>query len=171
MGGCWREARHLLPLCEGCDVPALLEIPDVRQRSDYGCGDAAVDAALGALGLARKRGTRLSAPEQGMPPDVLAAVLRASGCEVLAGPILTGVDGLKHFAAAGCPAVCPVADHGGHWVVVRGVRRGRVHFHCPLSGPASKSVADWVAQWADVHGESGHRFERWAVVCSAARTA
>lgn len=165
MGECWREARHLLPLCGGAEMP-LLEVPDVRQRTDYGCGDAAVDAALGALGIARKRGTRLSNPEQGMGPDTVAAVLRAAGVSVLAGPLLTGVEGLRHFAGAGCPVLCPVADHGGHWVVVRGVQRGRVYYQCPLSGPTSKGAAAWCAEWRDSAAESGHRFDRWAIVCS-----
>lgn len=147
-------------------MPALLHIPDVRQRSDYGCGDAAVDAALGALGLARKRGTRLSNPEQGMAPDTLAAVLRAAGCVVLAGPVVSGVAGLAHFAGAGCPVLCPVADHGGHWVVVRGVARGRVHYQCPLDGPGSRRVAEWLSAWHDSTSEGGHRFARWGVVAA-----
>lgn len=165
MGGCWREARHLLPLCGGCDV--LLEIPDVRQGDAHSCGDAAIDAALAALGVARKRGTRLANPEQGMAPDTLAAVLRAAGCTVLAGPMPGGVADLKHFAAAGCPVLCPIADFGGHWVVVRGVARGRVHYHCPTSGPRSRPVAEWLTLWHDSTSEGGHQFARWGVVAGA----
>jgi hypothetical protein len=145
-------------------VPSLIEIPDVRQRSDYGCGDAAVDAALGALGISRKRGTRLSNPVQGIAPDTVAAVLRAAGCVVLAGPMPGTVGDLKHFTASGCPVLCPVANHGGHWVVVRGVQRGRVYYHCPLDGPLSRPGGEWLAHWHDTSAEGGHAFACWGVV-------
>src|SRR5262245_40981761 len=122
---CWRVERGL-PAC-GDDSP-MVEVPDIRQHEDYSCGDAAIDAALGALGVRRARGTKLANEVQGMAPDTVAAILRASGVSVLAGPMVTGVDGLKHYTANGLPVLCPIADYGGHWVVVRGVQRGRVYF-------------------------------------------
>lgn len=160
---CWREARYLKPLCGGCEMP-LLDVPDVRQGDAHSCGDAAVDAALATLGVKRPRGTRLANPVHGTAPDTVAAVLRAAGCVVLAGPMPGGTADLKHFAGAGCPVLCPIADHGGHWVVVRGVSRGRVHYHCPVDGALSRPLAEWAARWFDSAAESGHQFERWGVV-------
>jgi hypothetical protein len=159
----WFEARGIRRVEE---VAEMIEVPDIRQREDYGCGDAAIDSALGSLGLRRKPGTRIANPVQGVAPDTVAAVLRASGARVQAGEVLTGVEGLRHFTAAGLPVLCPVALYGGHWVCVRGVYRGRVHFHCPLVGPDSRRAADWLALWTDRASETGHGFDRWGIVCA-----
>lgn len=145
----------------------MLSIPDVRQGDGHSCGDAAIDAALAALGLRRRPGTKLANAIQGLAPDTVAAVLRASGATVLAGPMVSGIEALRHFTAAGCPVLCPIAERGGHWVVVRGVGRGRVHFHCPIDGPDSRRAAEWLDVWHDSASETGHGFARWGVVCSA----
>lgn len=144
----------------------MLSIPDVRQREDYSCGDAAIDAALAALGLRRKPGTRLANAIQGTAPDTVAAALRACGARVSAGEVLTGIEGLRHYGAAGLPVLCPVALYGGHWVCVRGVCRGRVHFHCPLIGADSRRAADWLSIWTDRASETGHEFTHWGIVCA-----
>lgn len=162
---CWRAERGL-PICE--EAAVLLTIPDIRQDQNYDCGDAAIDAALAAIGVKRKRGTRLANEVYGMTADTVAAVLRASGACVLAGPMVTGIEGLRHFTRAGCPVLCPIAERGGHWVVVRGVTggacRGRVHYHDPVSGAESRCRGDWLAAWHDWESETGHAFERWGIV-------
>lgn len=146
----------------------MLTIPDIRQGADYDCGDAAIDAALGALNVRRKRGTKLASASHGTAPDTVAAVLRAAGVAVLAGPMVTGIEGLRHFTRAGCPVLCAIAEHGGHWVVVRGVTggsaRGRVHFHCPCDGADSRSWSEWGRVWHDWESDSGHRYIQWGVV-------
>jgi hypothetical protein len=142
----------------------MLAIPDIRQDDEHSCGDAAVSAALAALGLRRRPGTKLANPWQGMAPDTVAAVLRASGAAVLAGPVLTGIEGLRHYTAAGFPVLCPIAERGGHWVVVRGVSRGRVHFHCPVAGEDSRRAGAWLEVWADRASETGQAFDRWGIV-------
>lgn len=146
-------------------MPAVF-VPDVRQVSDSSCGDAAVSAYLGALGLARRRGTNLSNPVQGLSPDTLAAVLRAHGLTVRSAPLVAGVDELRLFVRCGLPVLCPISERGGHWIVVNNVTPKRVHFHCPVAGPDSRTVAEWLAVWQDETVEGGHRYDRWGIVAT-----
>lgn len=141
----------------------MIEVPDIRQNGDYDCGDAAIDAALGAIGAKRPRGTRLANPVQGMGADTVAAILRGCGLKVWAGPVLTGIEGLRHLTRAGLPVLCCISERGGHWVVVRGVSRGRVYFQDPAAGPTSRPVGAWLGVWHDSEAESGHHYDRWGI--------
>jgi ABC-type bacteriocin/lantibiotic exporter with double-glycine peptidase domain len=71
---------------------------------------------------------------------------------------------LRALTRVDVPVICAVRDDdgGGHWVVVRGVERGRVYFHCPLKGPRSRPEDEWVANWHDV-GMLGDRFESYGI--------
>lgn len=136
----------------------LLDLPDRRQSADYDCGAAAVAAAC--LFLGRRPPARLANPVQGMAPDTVEAALRLAGLPVLSGTMT--VDDLRHLTRAGRPVLCPVSLHGGHWVAVRGVERGRVHFHCPLDGRLALPAAEWVAAWRDT-SRAGHEFDRFGI--------
>jgi ABC-type bacteriocin/lantibiotic exporter with double-glycine peptidase domain len=60
------------------------------------------------------------------------------------------LDDLRHHHRLGRPVVCLVRiDGGGHWVVVRGVTRSRVHFHDPADGRQSLPFAEWESRWID----------------------
>ena len=152
----WFAARHI-KRAEG--VLMLLVIPDIRQSADYDCGDAVVSALARFHGIGVSGG--ISNAIQGTDPGTVEAVVRRWGLPVVSGT-LTLAD-LAHFTKTGRPVLCPVAAFGGHWVIVRGIDRGRVHVHCPFSGPTSTPSAKWVAEWRDV-SRAGHEFDRWGIV-------
>jgi ABC-type bacteriocin/lantibiotic exporter with double-glycine peptidase domain len=143
----------------------LLTIPDIRQATDYDCGAAAVDAVCRFHGLRARGPAKYANAVQGMAPSTVEAVLRSLGLTVWGGPILTGVGGLAHLTRAGVPVLCPTGLRGGHWVVVRGVGRGRVHFHCPVDGPSSLPRLSWESNWCDT-SHTGEAFARWGIATS-----
>lgn len=139
----------------------LLDLPDVRQRDGYDCGPAAIDCALAFLGVrtcAHVLG--LANPVHGTAPDTVEALLRRADLPVLSGE-MTLAD-LRHFARGGRPVLCPVALHGGHWVVVRGVERGSVHYHCPLNGRQKMPRDEWLVHWRD-DTTRGVTYSRWGL--------
>jgi ABC-type bacteriocin/lantibiotic exporter with double-glycine peptidase domain len=124
----------------------LIDLPDVRQRADHDCG-AAVFACVTRYWEGRGRKIK-SHPIHGTPPDQLEPAFRAAGYLVSSGNMTVG--DLKHHAGQGRPVVCPVQWDGcGHWVVVRGVARGRVYLMDPANGPTSVTLAEWEACWHD----------------------
>ena len=155
----WFAARGIVRT----DGELMLVIPDCRQTTDYGCGRACVDAVAEFHGLRPPRSSpRWANAVQGMAPDTVAAALRSLGLAVLAGGPME-VATLKALVGAGWPVICPVTRSGvGHWVVVRGVWRGRVYFHCPSWGACSEPVATWESQWRDAT-DTGTPFVRWGV--------
>lgn len=158
---CWCAARGL-PRCE--DDAVILSLPDVRQERDDNCGTAAAEVVRRFYGI-RERAADLANPIQGTAPDTLAAVLRSLGLNVLAGQMLGGVADLQHFTRLGYPVVCCVTLNGaGHWVVVAGVARGRVHFHDPLAGPRKLPLSEWLDCWRDTSAETAQPFRSWGIV-------
>ncbi len=144
----------------------LIDLRDIRQDTDYDCGAAAVRAIASHYGCAA-RPAGLANPVQGMAPDTLAAALRAMGLRVASLQMLGGVADLRHYTRLGFPVACPItSEAGGHWVVVRGVERGRVHVQCPTRGPGSYPVAQWLAGWHDVSAETLQLFDRWGIVAA-----
>ena len=139
----------------------LLDIPDVRQREDFDCGAAALDAVARFYGVRERGPVRLANPVQGMSPDTVEAWLRAVGFGVLSGTMR--VADLAHLTRTGRPVLCPITGAGGgHWVVVRGVTRTRVHFHCPTNGARWWPHALWVSAWLD-SSRTGQAFARWGI--------
>lgn len=136
----------------------ILDIPDIRQRADYSCGAACLEAVAQFHGLTARGIRALANPVQGMAPDTVEAWFRGAGLAVLSGSM--GVDDLRHLTRSGRPVVCCVSQAGGHWVVVSGVSRGRVYYHCPTHGASSVPVASWVSRWSDetVRGVTYHQW-------------
>ncbi len=144
----------------------LLSIPDIRQADDYDCGSAAVAAVDTFHGARRRAPWNLSNRTDGMSPDTVAALLRAMGYRVLSGPMVAGLADLHHYTRAGLPVLCPITvDAGGHWVVVRGVGRGRVYLHDPTHGARSVRAHTWLDGWRDTSA-SGHPYDGWGVVAA-----
>ena len=138
----------------------LLDTPDVRQRGDFDCGAAAVETVLRVLGVRATAAVVLADAVDGLHPATIEAALRRAGVPVQSGTMT--VADLKHHTALGRPVLCPVALHGGHWVVVRGARRDRVFFHCPVDGRLSAAADAWDVVWRD-STRSGHPFDRWGI--------
>jgi ABC-type bacteriocin/lantibiotic exporter with double-glycine peptidase domain len=139
----------------------LLAIPDVRQRTEWDCGDAVVRAVLKYFGL-RLPDHLLATPEHGTHPAQIQQELLRAGLKTLSGSFR--VSQLKVLAADDAPVICAVRhdDGGGHWVVVRGVERGRVYFQCPHMGPRARLEGDWVTNWYDV-GMYSEKFELFGI--------
>lgn len=142
----------------------MLAIEDVRQRDDFGCGRAALDAVFRFWGRRLPRDhAALTNPEQGTHPDTVRAVLRAADFLVLDGSM--SVADLTHLTRAGRPVLTLLAQGGGpagHWVVVRGVGRRRVHYHCPSNGRCSLPLASWESWWDDRDREEVG-YWRWGI--------
>lgn len=142
----------------------MISLPDIRQSTDYDCGAAGIDVVCRYYGRRARGPVKLANPIQGMSPDTVEAVFRSLGFTVLAGRMT--VDDLAHLTKTGRPVLCCVTiDTGGHWVVVRGVTRSRVHYHCPLRGPRSTFITDWESNWHD-RTTSGHVYDRYGL-CAA----
>lgn len=140
----------------------VIDLPDYRQPTDASCGQTAAKVVYGYFG---RRGVRpQGTPIDGTDPRTLESALRLAGLVVQSGSM--DADDLKHHTRKGRPVVCLVteADGTGHWVVVAGVRRGRVHFHCPLVGPRVEPVAAFAARWHD-SDRVAVRYEQWGIAC------
>lgn len=124
----------------------LLDLPIVRQRDAHSCG-AAVFRCVTQYWEGRGRRIK-SHPHYGTHPDALELAFHAAGYHVLAGGM--DLEQLKLTTARGWPVCCLVKSEGeGHWVVVRGVWRNRVHLMDPADGLTSVPAADWLAGWSD----------------------
>lgn len=141
---CWRVQAGL-PECEGYGV-TILDLPDVRQRADYDCGAAAF-ACVTRYWEGRGRKIK-SHPINGTPIDQMEPALLSAGYCVQGGNM--EVSDLRHHTRAGRPVLCLIQSDGcGHWVVVRGVNRGRVYIADPADGLRSIAAAEWESLWHD----------------------
>lgn len=164
---CFKAARGLAcrcPLCTG-ESEMLLQLPNVRQETDWSCGEAAVRTVLQYLGK-RYQVPALSTREHGTHPAQIQQALILAGLRTFSGAFRTSQ--LRACADDWTPVVCAIRDDdgNGHWVVSAGVRRGRVHYQCPLTGPRSLPEAEWVARWHDV-GMYGDKFEDFGIAAWA----
>jgi len=141
-------------------MPALLDTPDIRQRLDFSCGVAAFRTVCAYWQVPTQRIT--ADPHDGLHPFELEPALRRAGLWVQAGSM--SLDDLRHHHKQGRPVACLIrTDDGGHWVVVRGLTRSRVHYQDPAGGRASVSFAGWESRWWD-SDRAGTVFRRHGVV-------
>lgn len=140
----------------------LLALADLRQDTPHGCGEAAVRCVLAFFKIIATI-PRFATPQDGSDPRQLEAYLRRLGLRVMSGE-MRAVD-LRHFCDSGRPVIALVHwpdDRDSHYVVVRGISRGRVHFHDVETGPGSCSLREWDRAWsADGRIET---FRRWGIV-------
>ena len=156
----WLAARRI-PRTDGALV--LLDVPDIRQDSEFDCGAAAVDAVCRYHRIRKTNVKDLTNAVQGLGPDTARAILTGLGLIVLAGPMQ--VEDLQHLTRTNRPVLCPVNLYGGHWVVVRGVERGGVYFQCPTQGRLRLSMSKWLDEWVS-YSETGHMFHQWGIATS-----
>lgn len=141
----------------------VLTIPDRRQRGDHECGRAALEAVFLYHGITPAKWLKhLPNPVQGTSPDTVEAALWAVFGQVCRGTM--DADALRYWTRRGRPVLTPITDprHGGHWVVVAGVERGRVHVHCPVDGPKVFGAGEWARAWTD--SAAGVNFPRFGLV-------
>lgn len=140
----------------------ILRLPGVLQRDAFSCGDASIATVLAFHRVVAP--SKLATPIDGTDPASIERHLRRIGLHVLSGSL--HVDDLEHFCRQfRPPIVLATWPDGGdsHWVVVRGVSRGRVYFHCPIDGAESLRISEWDAIWHG-SGKMGERYTRWGVV-------
>lgn len=132
-------------------MPKLLDIPEVLMPSPE-CGKAAVRAVLQYLGLPVIVSERIPVDYvNGTSPLAVIEAFRVAGVSrVLVGEI--GINVLESLWKQGWPVICPIQMpnyEDGHWVVVRGINHGRVHYHCPIQGRSSLQIDEWIERWRD----------------------
>lgn len=127
-------------------MTALLPLPAVRQTAAHDCG-AAVFRCVTRYWEGRGRRVKSDAL-YGTHPDQLEPAFRAAGYSCLSGEL--DVPALRAITKIGWPVCCLIQVDGvGHWVVVRGVYRGRVHFMDPADGFRWLPSPEWERNWTD----------------------
>lgn len=156
---CWRGSRGL-NVCEQGVMASAIDIPDIRQRDEHDCGDAVLRAVCEYHAV--RRPPRLAIPIDGTSPDALEAELWRSGLCVIAG--VMDVDDLRYHTRRSRPVICCITTAGGvgHWVIVSGVLRGRVHYHCPIDGPQTMTIEQYQAVWSDTT-RRGVIYPQWGI--------
>jgi len=142
-------------------------MPDIRQKDAHDCG-VAVWKTIYRWHMDKRPGTflDLSNAIQGLDPATLESKIRVGkSWNVVAGEMMT--DDLRHYCDSYRPVICLITrdfdgEECGHYVVVAGVYRRRVHYQDPFDGPQSLPVEDWFNRWHD-RGRYAD-FTRWGLV-------
>lgn len=138
-----------------------LVLADIRQAEDYDCGTAAMDTVCRFYHKRERGPVKLANQIQGMAPETVEALARSLGFHVISGRML--IEDLRLLTKTRPVMCCITHDTGeGHWVVVRGVQRGRVYFQCPTLGPRSLEKVQWLKQWTD-RTVKGHAYDQWGI--------
>lgn len=144
----------------------LLDLPDRRQSAGHDCGLACALTAYEYLSVdIPELPDWLPCERQGMSPQVLEAFLRHGGLGTVAGE-LQDLKELQWHVDRGRPVACLVSLHGGHWVCVRGVSRGRVYLQDPTRGRWDVRADEFAGLWKDVD-RMGTQYYQWAVAAWA----
>lgn len=142
---------------------------DRRQRADDAhCGAVCAAVVLDLCGYHPDEATERVAKMlpvtamDGVDPRTMEAFFRRQGLRVQSGEMT--IADLRHHTEQGRPVVCLVKDNGGHWVVVTGVVRRSVCYHCPIEGEQVKSRTVWAAGWYDVD-RFGTEYRGFGITC------
>lgn len=176
------DVRHLMALagrsCTDAEIIVALqefiEVPDVRQTTDYSCGAASLVAVCRHFSVEPDTESEAiqdlgTSPSDGTSAEALTAVAQANGleCQAVEGMTLTD---LAEATAAGRLVLCCIQawddeedltdNDSGHWVVVFACDDGRVQYHDPVAGPSELPQAKWLERWhdKDVDGKELNRF-------------
>lgn len=123
----------------------ILDLPDIRQRTGWDCGRAAVDCVVQfVFGERADLRKLMTTPMDGTDPRNIESMLRMLGCDVLSGEM--DVTDLKYHISRNRPVIAAVKNH---YVVVKGVGRGRVHYQDPTQGPVKATIDDFVGWWKE----------------------
>lgn len=139
----------------------MLDLPDIRQRKGWDCGRAAVDCVLQFLGKSADLRRLMTTPMDGTDPRNIETMLRMAGCRVLSGEM--SLDDLRYQTGNGRPVVAAVKNH---YVVVGGVRLGKVRYHDPLVGPAKATVGDFMVWWNEAD-RLGVEYKQFGIAASS----
>jgi len=141
--------------------PATL--PDIRQRSNFDCGPAAMRSILAHYGIERTQeeliqdlGTTVA---DGTDLARITDYADACGLQVARYSRAT-IDDLRRLTAWGWPCLVPIQSSGssrvdqeqlaaGHYVVVTAVEGDSVIYQDPLAGPRRLNVHEFANLWYD----------------------
>lgn len=152
----------------GTTPDSLLDVPDVRQSTDYSCGPCAVLSVAQYFGVDEGKTEEdmikeldtepTSIEDNGTDPARMVNWLTNAGLTVTSGAGWT-VDDLRHYWAAGQPVIVPIQDYGtpeeyrenqsGHYVVVIGLGFGYVF----VQDPSADNVESGDIHTADTEGQ------------------
>lgn len=130
----------------------MIDILDVRQEDEFDCGWATVEAVCQyfKVYIHRNRMLKLLGTNgiNGTDPRIIEAFLRNEGFNVLSGNMT--IEDLKSFTKNNRPVIAMVTFNDiGHYVVVKGVKRKRVYYQDPTSGPKSMKIEDFMSSFVD----------------------
>ncbi len=141
----------------------LLNLPDLRQANGHDCGPAAVRCLLAFHNVHAP--VPLACPLDGCDPRHIESHLRERiGLNVHAGQ-LTIAD-IRHLCDDGRPPILLVTwpGDGSHYVIARGVSRGRVYIHDVDDGRKAIPEADFLVAWCAKDGRLSKPLRRWGIV-------
>lgn len=140
----------------------MLAVPVLLQKDSHSCGVVAADMIVRYFNRRFDSSLRSNAsPFDGTDPRTLEHLLRRHGLKVMAGE--GSLSELKYTLRRFRPVACLVTLNGiGHWVVVFGTSRSRIHLNCPIEGQTSLETQEFLKKWIDHDGKGGH-WERWMV--------
>lgn len=138
----------------------MLELPDIRQRTDWDCGKAVVQCVLGFFETQADTRLLLTNPMDGTDPRAIEALLRKIGRHVVSGEMT--IEDLRYFTKSGRPVIAVV---NGHYVVVAGLTRARVCYQDPLVGPMRCRIKDFAGWWREAD-RLGVTYNQFGIVVS-----
>lgn len=139
-------------------APVLLDVPDVRQQTDYSCGAAALASVLQHHGIdfdeAELREILGSDPQDGTTIPAIAGFAARQGLAVTMARM--DLAKLRGHLEAGRAVIAPIqaddpaANTGGHYVVVIGHGGGKLTLQDPMAGRGEIDEAAFDRRWHDV---------------------
>lgn len=164
----------------------MLQVPDVRQSTNYTCGAAALQSVLAYWGI-EYREDRLveklgSTPDAGTPPQAIMKLSRELGLKAQLKEQLSLAD-LESYVKSGVPVIVACQAwrdedsaewskewQCGHYMVVIGIDPEKVYFEDPslLGSRGYIGREEFLKRWHDVDG-GGRRYERLGIVIEGAR--
>lgn len=137
------------------------QIPDIRQKDNFGCGEKVALSLLKFWGRAPKIFS-MSHELDGTHPATVVAILRTAGLKVLSGE--ANIEIVKALTKAGFPVIVLIQyDGDGHYVIVGDVKRGKVEYQCPINGPSKETIEKFEKEWHDVDMWGAH-YRRFIIV-------
>lgn len=152
----------------------LLRLPDVRQQTDYTCGPVALQAVLGYYGEEHFEADLAELcqadPQQGTPPERLAAAARQLGFQAEIRQHMTLTE-LERSVQRGVPVMVAAQAwrdpeqqqipwsnlwDSGHWMVVVGLDAEKVYLEDPsiLGSLGEIPRREFLERWHDIDGST-----------------
>lgn len=143
----------------------LLDLPDIRQKDTYDCGPAAIKSCLQYIGFRKGYDfyrEKFSPTEiDGCDPRTAEAHLRNLGLKIQSGHMT--IADLRFHTSLQRPVLTLIQAFGcGHYIAVRGVSRGRVHYQDPNAGRLSLLIDDFERIWKDAD-RFGLAFDKFGI--------